>query len=178
LQQAPFFHVQNHERDQMKLTKDHKYTDGDGDTIRVEANGGGPEGTIYLAIDQVDGNEGAFITKADSVPLALNILGHDRPDDDPLATSFDVNGRFAHLADSKSDRHAQLDVAAALLMAVDAYDRRAVRRASAEERRNAAAMRLTDKVGELHNAGPGPFTGEEIGKLREALGNYDAALAN
>lgn len=162
----------------MTLTKKHTYADQDGDSITMLP--AYPSFPIALRVaEEADGDSAAaYVDSKFAAPLALNILGHDRPDDDPLATKFSVGQSTAWLAQAEGARNDQLDLAAALLMAVDGYDQRAVRLATAEERRNRAAQSLTDTVIKLRNDGPGPFTGDEIGKLREALGRFDAALAN
>lgn len=161
------------ERDQMTLTKEHEYKDTEGDHVKVHsALNAGDTAFVEAHAD------GVYVHSEFAAPLALNILGHDRPDDDPLATKFEVEGQGAFIASSPAVRNQQLNLAAAILMAVDGYDRRAVRLATAESRRNEAAKRLTDHVVALRRTGAGDFTGDEIGKLREALGKYDAALAN
>jgi len=164
----------------MTLTKRHEYVDSDGERIGVDNAEGNPDDTIaWLDTDPEGTSDGFYVDVRSSVPLALNILGHDRPDDDPLATRFAVESSVAHIASTQSARDIQLNLAAALLKAVDGYDRRAVRLATAAERRAAAAKSLGDTVAVLRRSAlSNEFADTEIGKLREALGRYDAALAN
>ena len=163
----------------MALTNHHKYVDQDGDSIDVPRSYEGfPD--VLLQLTSSDECVGVYVTDGNAAPLALNILGHDRPDDDPLAVKFIVEESTAHIAHSQTARDAQLNLAAALLMSVDGYDRRAVRLATAEERRERAAVSLSKDVAKLNALAitSKTFGNDEIGKLREALGRYDAALAN
>ena len=154
----------------MGLTGNYKYTDNDGDWIEVEGDVGRP---LVKTSD-----EGAYVGEAESLPLALNVLGYDLDEEDRLADNVSVEDAVVIIAQTPMLRDFQLRHAAALLKAVIAFDKRAVRLAAAEKRREAAAQALTDAVIRLRNDGPGAFTGDEIGKLREALGRYDASLAN
>jgi hypothetical protein len=160
----------------MALTKSHTYTDQDGDTIEVPQSFPGFPDVLLRLADSED-SIGVYVDPKDAAPLALNILGHDRPDYEPLATTFSVEEAVAHIAGSKSSRDAQLNLAAALLKAVDAYDRREKRRATDAERRERAARTLGRTVSDIRRAS-NELTGDDIGKLREALGRYDAALVN
>lgn len=165
----------------MTLTKDHRYADHENDSIEVQtADDGAIEEAGSLGLLYLGSSGGAYVEPKFAAPLALNILGHDRPDDDPLAAKFSVEDSTAHIASSQFFRDEQLNLAAALLMAVDAYDRREKRRATAEERRERAAESLSRDVARLNAAAitSKTFGGDEIGKLREALGRFDAALAN
>jgi hypothetical protein len=164
----------------MTLTKNHKYIDQDGDVIEAQAPGDfEPEQRGVTSLIYLEASCGTYVEATFAAPLALNILGHDRPNDDPLATEFDVADAVAHIAHSQSMRDSQLNMAAALLMAIDGYDRREVRLATAETRRNEAAKSLTAAVLRLRlDAGADSYSGDDIGKLREALGRFDAALAN
>jgi hypothetical protein len=165
----------------MALTKDHKYIDSDCDTIEdqtpadeaVEEDGA--LGLVYLP-----NTGGTYILPKFSVPLALNVLGHDRPVDERVSTGrFDLGGATAYIADNQAARDHQVNLAAALLTAVDAYDQRATRLATAEERRQKAAESLTASVVRIKlERGDAAFGNAEIGKLREALGRYDAELDN
>jgi hypothetical protein len=162
------------------LTKSYKYIDNDGDEITVsEAPEWVANIVATLEARDVDEDEGAtvYVTSRDSVPLALNMLGYDRPEDGPLMpASVSVDDAVAFLADSQAARDLQVKNAAALLMAVDAYDKRQARLATAAERREAAAHRLSMAVNRVQSSSA--FGNDEIGKLREALGRYDAELAN
>jgi len=164
----------------MTLTKTHTYADQDGDGILVLP--AFPSFPIALRVTDEDDGEtaAAYVDSSFAAPLALNILGHDRPNDDPLATRFAVEAEVAHIASSQHDRDCQLYRAAALLMAVDGYDRRSKRLATAEQRRERAAVSLSNDVAKLNALAitSKTFGSDEIGKLREALGRYDAALAN
>lgn len=159
----------------MAVTREYTYSDNDFDTIEVSQGGG--IGTAYIS----PMDEGFYVTPKNSVALALNMLGHDRPVDEPVSTGrFEVGTQSAFLANSAEERNKMLDAAAALLLAVDATDRRQERLATAEKRRESAAASLARDVasiGALVSTG-GAFNNDQIGKLREALGRYDAALAN
>lgn len=155
----------------MALTKDHEYYDKDGDTIGVEVTSDTTHG-VYLA------SGGAYVQPEHSVPLALNILGHDRPVDERVSTGrFEVGDAGAFIADSQVARDRQVDTAAALLTAADAYDKRVIRLATAEKRRQQALESLADSFARVNKPAT-EWTGDDVGKLREALGRYDAALAN
>lgn len=161
----------------MALTGYYKYADKDGDFVEVtpipqldEANG-------VAVIETGDSGTATYVTTADSVPLALNVLGYDRPEDERVSTGvFEIGSCKAPVASSQLQRDEQVELAAALLTAVDAYDKRTIRLATAEKRREAAAHSLALKVNKI--ASKSTFGNGEIGELREALGHYDAALAN
>jgi sulfur relay (sulfurtransferase) DsrF/TusC family protein len=93
-----------------------------------------------------------------------------------MPATVSVDDAVAFLADSQAARDLQVKNAAALLRAVDAYDKRQARLATAAERREAAAHRLSMAVNRVQSSSA--FGNDEIGKLREALGRYDADLAN
>lgn len=159
----------------MALTKNHEYYDAEGDWIKIEeladleaddANYG-----AYSFVHSAQG--GAYVTAAAAPSLALNILGHDAPTDDR-------EGEWVPA--SALDRDAALDLAVTRLQAVIRFDLREKRLATAEQRRKSAAASLSSK---LHSVVGLPITsplkqltGDDIGKLREALGRYDAELAN
>lgn len=168
----------------MALTKDHKYYDSDNDLIEVQlADDDAVEERGALGLIYLDTTGGAYVEPEFAAPLALNILGHDRPADEPVSTGrFRVGEADVFIADNKIGRDHQVNTAAALLTAVDAYDQRARRLASAEQRRKSAAASLSSSVHSIIGLPATTplkeFTGDDIGKLREALGRFDASLAN
>jgi hypothetical protein len=159
----------------MALTKSYSYRDINYDELSISKSSS-DEQSAFVHTDE----DGVYLKREDSVPAALNILGHDRPVDDPIpADEFWVGDSNAGFARTKAIRDRQADLAAALLTAVDAYDQRVKRLATAEERRQKAAASLTASVARLKiERGDATFGNAEIGKLREALGRYDAELAN
>lgn len=159
----------------MAITKSYTYSDHSYDTIEV-SNCIGDANAYISPMD-----EGVYVTTKNSVPLALHMLGHDRPVDEPVSTGrFEVGTSVAFIPDSNFDRNELANEAAALLLAVDAYDQRQDRLATAEKRREAAATTLSKSVADIGAwvTTGGTFGNDQIGKLREAPGRYDAALAN
>jgi hypothetical protein len=155
----------------MALSKSYSYYDSE-DSLSIHES---HNESFVAYIEPID--NGFYIKPEDSVPLALNVLGYDRPEDERVSTGrFEVGDAGAFIADSEAVRDRQVRTAAALLTAVDAYDKRAARLATAEKRREAAAISLSRAVATIN--AKTIFGNEEIGKLREALGRYDAELAN
>jgi hypothetical protein len=161
----------------MALTRDQTYYDKDNDSIEVQkpdedaVEEHGALGLIYLST-----NGGTYVMPEYAAPLALNVLGYDREDVEPLAISVSAEDAVVQIARTPMTRDFQLRHAAALLKAVDAYDTRAIKLARDEERRTQAADWLATSVRRI--ATQSTFGNAEIGKLREALGRYDAELAN
>jgi len=136
-------------------------------------------GNAVAYIEPID--NGVYIKEENSIPLALNVLGFDRPSFERVPEgSFVVGEMTAKLAASEVGRNQQVQLAVALLMAVDVYDRQAAWQIEAQKRRDSAAAILSKDVANLGAwvSTGGSFGNEQIGKLREALGRYDAALAN
>jgi len=156
----------------MTLAKTYRYYDNGEDSLVI----GEPHSDLFTAyVEPIE--DGFYVKPEDSIPLALNVLGHDIHPDNPLAASVSVEDAVVQLAHTPMARDFQLSHAAALLKAVDAYDKRAVRLATAEIRRQRALEALADSFARVNKPAT-EWTGDDVGKLREALGRYDAALAN
>jgi hypothetical protein len=121
------------------LTKEHSYTDNDGDKLTVEEN---PDDDLAIAWVSHLSENGFNVTAENSVPLALNILGYDRPSSAPyVAGPTTYNGRTANrsIPTSKSTRDAHVAEAIDLLIGADIFDQREVERKEFEAK--AAAKR-------------------------------------
>jgi hypothetical protein len=157
----------------MALTKDHYHYDHANNYVTIEVSFGG-EGTVaYVA----PSDDGVYVTPKSSAPLALNMLGHDVEEEDRHAISVNVEDAVVQIAQTPLSRDFQLRHAAALLKAVIAFDNRAERLAAAEKRREQALESLANSFARVNKPAT-EWTGADVGKLREALGRYDAALAN
>ena len=113
----------------MGLTKKHEYTDGDGDAIRIQKwTAGGHVAHIEAA------KYGSFVNAADSIPLALNVLGHDRPQlGEPAAVRSAGDAYYVVVIGSDAHRDELLARAAANLRAIDLYDQHVVKKKADEE---------------------------------------------
>lgn len=164
----------------MGLSKDHEYTDKDGDIIRAEQDVASGEGTIaYLYAD-----EGFYVDSKSSVPLALNVLGHDRPG---ILGGFEtvVGGQVSSgvVINGQGLRDKTLAIAIANLKSVDRYDQRQAEREAAEDAKKARAEKLTADLEtaqkELVDASQGVFdwgvTIIRAEKLADAAAKYKAA---
>lgn len=127
------------------LTTHHKYTDNDGDTIEAfEASSWAREDALALlkATDNESGESASvYVSSANSIPLALNVLGHDRPEAGTMvqATVGHSSAAFSGTYITGNDKRAALLAEAiARLLAIDAYDQRLAERKAEEE---AAAKR-------------------------------------
>lgn len=123
------------------LTKDHVYKDSDGDSLT--ARNAGNDGTVLITEVSADG---AYVSKADSIPLALNVLGYDRMG---KLGGFEttVGGYVSHgvLVNSQEKRDQALAIAVGNLKSIDRYDQRAdERRAAAEAKKAYDAKRVAD----------------------------------
>ena len=121
----------------MGLTKDHRYTDNDGDYIEVRKPHNDPDGTVaHVATN--DDEAGAYVTSNTAVPLALNVLGYDRPSSELYAEgSTQYNGKSANtpIPSSQEQRDANVALAIDYLRGADIFDQRvAEREAKAAER--------------------------------------------
>jgi hypothetical protein len=134
----------------MGLTKDHEYTDNEGDAIRVEAADplDARDAVAFLNIKQVDDDEGFYVLPAFSIPLALNVLGYDRPS----AAQFSFVAEVGNYTAGKTaptgqySRDALLAEAIASLRAVDAYDQRQVERKAKEDAKAKAEAEAAAKA--------------------------------
>lgn len=129
------------------LTKNHKYTDEDGDFIEVEPRGSYASEDVVASFTVTDcaSHEEAttHLRQTDSVPLAINALGYDRAELlDNLVVQHEgyvANGRVIRNEDERREVFAK---AVAFLKSVDRYDQRDVQRKAAEA--EAAAKREAD----------------------------------
>ena len=147
----------------VSLTKYHTYTDNEGDSIRVEHDG--PEGVVaYLDIDQVDGNDGVYVTPEFSIPLALNVLGYDRMEAlGGFTTTIGEATSHGVLVSSPQHRDRVLSIAVAYLKSVDRYDQRE------------AAKAFEAKVAAKRAAEYAKYKQESFDKAKSA---YAAAVAD
>lgn len=121
------------------LTKRHEYIDSDGD--KVTASYAVPAGaTACLQVEDCD-TACAYVSKTDSVALALNVLGYDRPGTAQSSFVAEVGNYTAGQATpgGQHSRDALLAEAIAKLQAVDSFDQREVERKEFEAK--AAAKR-------------------------------------
>lgn len=127
----------------MGLNKEHVYKDQDGD--KVTASFAVPDyATATLTVDDGD-TACAYVSKADSVPLALNVLGYNRPQHSGVGSvRASVNGitTTGYLPASQTLRDQRFAEAIAGLLAVDVYDQREASRKADEER----ARKLTEDL--------------------------------
>lgn len=120
------------------LTKEHTYTDNDGDYIEIDATTSTPESVAMLTVTNNDSGRlaSAYIGKSDSIPLALNALGWDRPDVTARSWPKTVVGNetsdmpIPRKIDERDRLHA---LAIECLRAVDIYDQRVAQRKQHEE---------------------------------------------
>lgn len=123
----------------MGLSKTHEYATLGGPTDRrlivEKVLGRNPEdATAFLAAG--DRRNGVFVTNADSVPLALNVLGYDRPGTEMHAagpTSY--NGHVANktIPTTQWKRDANVAKAIDLLRGADVFDQRTAANKAADE---------------------------------------------
>jgi len=147
----------------MGLTKDHKYTDNDGDYIEVRKPHDWEDGGVVAVLEanDVDSDESAtaYVNAVDSIPLALNVLGYDRPSAELNAagpTAYNNHTAHTPIPLSKEWRDANVATAIDYLRGADIYDQRAAERKAAEVANEAEYKRLLearDKANvELHEA--------------------------
>ncbi|MDR6794334.1 hypothetical protein J2X12_002929 [Pseudarthrobacter oxydans] len=122
----------------MGLTTSHKYTDNDGDTIKVSEADSWAKSDVVALLEATDSDSGesasVYVTPEYSVPLALNVLGYDRPH---ILSNFEtVVGNSTSLGvviNSSEMRDKTLANAIAYLKSVDRYDQRTAERKAEEE---------------------------------------------
>lgn len=167
------------------LTRDYTYDDGDNAYISVHPKEGDEPEDVVALIEAPDGVM-PYVRAKDSVPIALNILGRDRPT--PGASVMVAVGRHAagYTSDaiSGSDSRDRLLVAAiANLLAIDAYDQRcAESKAEAKRKADYEASKLeslnrSKAIFEqtLTAAALGGASAESAAKVQMALSAYDTA---
>lgn len=126
------------------LTKEHVYKDKDGDIIEIHKNDEEPHAVIGV-------KEGyyAYIQPEYSLPLAINVLGYDRPSAEPYAsTATEYNGQFANtpIPTSKEARDANIAKAVDLLIGADIADQRIAANKAADEVKAAKAAKLEARI--------------------------------
>jgi hypothetical protein len=181
------------------LTTSHKYTDNDGDTIEVNAAHHGGDGvTAVLKATDSDSGEYAsvYVNAVDGIPLALNMLGHDRPH---ILSNFETTvGEATHhgvVIVSTEHRDRTAAAAIAYLKSVDRYDQRQAERkakedakakaeAAAKAKRDAeyahhkresyerAKVTYADAIRDQIASG---ITPESVAKVQSALSAYETA---
>jgi hypothetical protein len=177
----PATHFTFDERKPMGLSKEYAYTDNDGDTLTIDENGVDDEATGWISDMSEDGFN---ITAANSVPLALNMLGYDRPKAGAAVHAKVGNSSYGYSADyllGSSSRESLVAQAIANLLAVDSYDQRQdERKARDEERkariaaRDAARARLDEVIEYTHLHG---ITTLNADSLQIAVSEYKKAVA-
>lgn len=114
------------------LTKEHVYTDEDGDTIEVQKkNEGEPHAVIGVKDESY-----AYIQPEYSIPLALNVLGYDRPSAKPYAagpTKYRDATANEAIPGSQIARDTNIAKAIDLLIGADIYDQRIAKRKADED---------------------------------------------
>jgi hypothetical protein len=125
------------------LKEAHNYTDNDGDKLTIEEN---PDDDLAIAWVSDLSEDGFNVTVENSIPLALNVLGYDRPDAGAAVEA--IVGRYGfgrnpnHIS-GKDSRDELLAQSIANLLAIDAYDQRAAERKAEEE---AKAARVAEQM--------------------------------
>jgi hypothetical protein len=129
----------------MGLTKDHRYKDRDGDVVEITK---ASLTTAGAALVSVNGGERAYISPKFSVPLALNMLGCDRPSAAQFSFVAEVGNYTAGKATptGQYSRDALLAEAIASLRAVDAYDQRQAERKAEEDAKAKAEAEAAAKA--------------------------------
>jgi hypothetical protein len=133
------------------LTTNHKYTDRDGDTIEASEADSWAEGDVVALLKATDSDSGesasVYVTPENSIPLALNVLGHDRPH---VLSNFEtiVGGYKAAgvVIGSTEMRDKTLANAIAYLKSVDRYDQRVAERKAEEEAKAAREAEQAARV--------------------------------
>lgn len=121
------------------LTKDYEYPDFEGDAIKamsidddIDARG------AALVVSAPAG--GAYVDPKHALPLAINVLGYDRPSAERFeAGPTEYNGHKANrlIPSSQSLRDANIAEAIDLLIGADIFDQREAGRAEAAAKRKA-----------------------------------------
>lgn len=176
----------------MGLSKKHVYTDKDGDTIAIKApvEADGEEAVAYVKVVQYGEYAGVFVDAKSSIPLALNVLGYDRPSAKPYAagpTKYRDATANEAIPGSQIARDTNIAKAIDLLIGADIYDQRvdaneaaAKREAEAKRarhdelltKRNEAADQLRRATSDLNRIGVGPST---VLAVKTATEKYETA---
>lgn len=163
----------------MGLTKEYEYTDNDGDTLTIDENDCDDKAIAWVS----DMSSSGFnVTAENSVPLALNVLGYDRPDLERGECATRVGGYFAQGAVIRDqiERDELMATAASALKSIDFYDQGvAARRAEEAERqkrveaKEAARRKLLDLTDEVSTRGVNPLRADA---LQIAVADYKKAI--
>lgn len=171
----PATHFTFDERKPMGLTKNHEYTDNDGDSILVR-EAAWAEGNVVALLEATDSvsNESAsaYINAVDSIPLALNVLGYDRPSAEfAAAGATTYNGQSANrtIPSSKQQRDRNVVEALDLLIGADIYDQRTAER----EARDEARTKLAEAVDHVARNGVSRVNADT---LQIAVADYKKAV--
>lgn len=128
------------------LTKEHTYTDNDGDTLTVEEN---HEDDVAIAWVSSVSPHGFNVTAENSVPLALNALGWDKPtlEEEFFSLPTKVGGHIANneIPKSPEDRDKQLAEAVDRLRGIALYDQLEGRKAERVAQREKHAQEAEAK---------------------------------
>lgn len=169
----------------MGLTKEHVYKDTENDrTLRIEDSVSDPQAP-YINVAGKGSGAGIWLDRADTIPLALNVLGFDRMG---KLGGFEttVGGYVSHgvLVNSQEKRDQALAIAIANLKSIDRYDQRADERKAAEEAKKAHDAKLIadlestkQKLRELsETVADFGVTAIRAEELAEAAAKYKAAF--
>lgn len=129
----------------MGLTEEHRYTN-DGRKLTVERSID-DDRSVYINVGEGSYGAGIWLDFADTVPLALNVLGYDRPELGDEAASWSGATFCYSVVASSSDHRDELPAqAAANLKAVDLYDQSLAKKQADEEAAAKAAEALKAKA--------------------------------
>ena len=137
------------------LTKEHVYkVDADGRELSIEGSVRDPR-SAYISVLNRKTSRGAaiWLDHADTIPLAINVLGYDRPSAERNAAGpTTYNGHTAHatIPSSQERRDANVALAIDYLRGADIYDQRQAE-LEAEEKAK-AAREWEEKVASERNA--------------------------
>lgn len=175
------------------LTREYRYTDNDGDFVEIDpANRIADPHDVVAVIETGSKGTAAYIKNADSVPLALNVLGHDRPE-----LARDTARTATAVVRGDGHRDELLAQAAANLRAIDLYDQHVAKKRADEEAaaevakaeaevaakwaaHEARLARVNEARDQLRNAATalgrtGGYPGNALSVLKAATENYEAA---
>ncbi len=125
----------------MGLTNRHEYESPRKSGRKLSITKSHFEEGVYITATRYDECESTWVAKSDTVPLALNVLGYDRPDAKPYAAGpTTYNGKVANrdIPSTESVRDAHVAEAVDLLRGASIFDQRAAARSASAE---AAAKR-------------------------------------
>lgn len=168
------------------ITRDYVYDDEDGAYIATHPKEGGKPEDVVALIEVPDGVM-PYVRASNSVPLALNILGYDRPSAELFAAGpTTYNGHTANrvIPSSQGDRDAAVAEAIDLLIGADIFDQRQAGKAATEAKRKAeyeasklASLNRTKAIFEqtLAAAALDGASAESAAEVQAALSAYETA---